>query len=121
MDETSKIFPFKVHLAKQPYDTVNNILLQPKTFGEGGFWTEFDWDLALQLGSDITGLDYSGQYGFTETDMYWPTTHMVRAATEALSCDQCHGPEGRMDWESLGYYGDPIDWGGRFQSNSYQP
>ena len=30
-DNSAKIFPFKVHLAKQPYDTVNNILLQPKT------------------------------------------------------------------------------------------
>ena len=120
-DLTARIFPFKVHLAKQPYDTVNDILLQPKTVGEGGFWTEFNWDLALQLGSDITGLDYSGEYGFTETEMYWPTTHMVTAASEALTCDQCHGAEGRMDWEALGYYGDPIDWGGRFQSNSYQP
>ena len=120
-DPTARIFPFKVHLAKQPYDTVNNILLQPKTYGEGGFWTEFNWDLALQLGSDITGLDYSGEYGFTETEMYWPTTHMVTAASEALTCDQCHGLEGRMDWEALGYYGDPIEWGGRFQSNSYQP
>lgn len=120
-DTSAKIFPFKVHFAKQPFDTVNNILLQPKTYGEGGFWEEFDWDLALELGSDITGLEYSGNYGFAETEMYWPTTHMVKAATEALTCDQCHGSEGRMDWESLGYYGDPIDWGGRFQSNSYQP
>jgi len=120
-DTSAKIFPFKVHFAKQPFDTVNNILLQPKTYGEGGFWEEFDWGLALELGSDITGLDYSGNYGFAETEMYWPTTHMVKAATEALTCDQCHGPEGRMDWEALGYYGDPIDWGGRFQSNSYQP
>jgi octaheme c-type cytochrome (tetrathionate reductase family) len=120
-DTSARIFPFKVHLANQPYDSVNNILLQPKTYGEGGFWQEFDWDQALRLGSDITGLDYSGEYGFTETEMYWPTTHLVTAASEALTCDQCHGPEGRMDWEALGYYGDPIDWGGRYQSNSYQP
>lgn len=120
-DASARIFPFKVHLAKQPYDTINNILLQPKTYGEGGFWTEFDWGLALQLGSDIIGLDYSGEYGFTETEMYWPTTHMVTAASTALTCDQCHGSDGRMDWEALGYFGDPIEWGGRFQSNSYQP
>jgi octaheme c-type cytochrome (tetrathionate reductase family) len=120
-DASARIFPFKVHLANQPYDTVNNILLQPVTYGEGGFWQEFDWDQALRLGSDIVGLDYSGEYGFTETEMYWPTTHLVTAASEALTCDQCHGPEGRMEWEALGYYGDPIDWGGRYQSNSYQP
>lgn len=120
-DPTAKIWPFKVHIAKQPYDTQNNILLQPKTVGEGGFWTEFDWGLALELGANVTGLDYSGEYGFTETEMYWPTTHMVKPAGEALTCDQCHGDEGRIDWEALGYYGDPINWGGRFLSNSYLP
>jgi hypothetical protein len=100
---------------------VNDILLQPKTYGEGGFWTEFDWDLALELGSEVVGLDYSGQYGFAETEMFWPTTHMVKPADEALTCDQCHGAEGRLDWEALGYYGDPLTWGGRFSSSSYQP
>jgi octaheme c-type cytochrome (tetrathionate reductase family) len=120
-DSDAKIFPFKVHRAKQPYDTVNDILLQPKTYGEGGFWTEFDWDLALELGSEVVGLDYSGQYGFAETEMFWPTTHMVKPADEALTCDQCHGAEGRLDWEALGYYGDPLTWGGRFSSSSYQP
>jgi octaheme c-type cytochrome (tetrathionate reductase family) len=120
-DSTAKVFPFKVHVANQPYDTINDILLQPKTYGEGGYWEDFNWDQALRLGADIAGLDYSGEYGFTETDMYWPTTHMVAPAADALTCEQCHGPDGRMDWESLGYYGDPIEWGGRFQSNSYQP
>mgnify|MGYP006295697815 FL=1 len=120
-DPEAKIFPFKVHLANQPYDTVNNILLQPKTYGEGGYWNEFDWDLALELGSDITGLEYSGFFGFTETEMFWPTTHMVKAAGEALTCEQCHGPQGRMDWQALGYDGDPLNWGGRFKSNNYQP
>ena len=83
----------------------------------GNFWKEFDWNQALQLGSDIIGLEYSGEFGFAETEMYWPTTHMVRPAKDALTCDHCHGPAGRMDWESLGYFGDPLDWGGRFKSN----
>ena len=25
----------------------------------------------------------------------------------------CHGADGRMDWQALGYPGDPIEWGGR--------
>jgi len=120
-DPKALIFPFKVHIAKQPYDSVNNILLQPLTAREDGFWTTFDWPSALELGAEITGLDYSGQYGFAETWMYWPVTHTVRPDQDALVCENCHGPEGRMDWEALGYYGDPIEWGGRFQSNSYQP
>jgi len=116
-DPKAKIFPFKVHIALQPYDTVNNYLLQPLTAHEDGFWTTFDWPSALQLGGDITGLDFSGDFDFAETWMYWPVTHMVQPARDALSCDHCHGPERRMDWESLGYYGDPIDWGGRPKDN----
>ena len=117
-DSNAKIFPFKVHVAKQPYDTVNNILLQPRTGGggngDGGFWDTFDWPSALELGAQDTGLDYSGQYGFTETWMYWPTTHMVQPKENALQCDDCHAENGRMDWEALGYPGDPIEWGSRF-------
>jgi octaheme c-type cytochrome (tetrathionate reductase family) len=116
-DPKAKIFPFKVHIALQPYDSVNHYLLQPLTAREDGFWTTFDWPSALKLGSDITGLDYSGEFDFAETWMYWPVTHMVQSARDALSCDHCHGPEGRMDWESLGYFGDPIDWGGRLKDN----
>ncbi len=112
-DTNAKIFPFKLHIAKQPYDTVNNYLLQPVTSGAGGFWTTFDWDSAFELAAPITGLDYSGQYGFTETYMYWATTHMVQPAENALQCDSCHGDESRLDWEALGYPGDPIEWGGR--------
>ncbi len=112
-DANAKIFPFKLHIAKQPYDTVNNYLLQPLTSGTGGFWTTFDWNSAFELAAPITGLKYSGQYGFTTTYMYWPTTHMVQPATNALQCNDCHSDNGRMDWTALGYPGDPIEWGGR--------
>ncbi len=111
-DPASKIWPFKVHTAKQIYDSVNNYLLVPKTVGEGGYWTEFDWDLALQLGSEQTGLDYSGEYGFTETEMYWPITHMVAPSEQVLQCTDCHSANGRLDWGALGYLGDPMRWGG---------
>jgi hypothetical protein len=112
-DLSAKIFPFKLHIAKQPYDMVNNYLLQPITSGENGFWTTFNWNSAFELAAPITGLDYSGQYGFAETYMYWPTTHMVQPAENALQCEACHGENGRLDWEALGYPGDPVEWGGR--------
>lgn len=112
-DETAKIFPFKIHLARQPYDVVYNYLLQPQTVGEGGYWTTFDWDSALENGSQAVGLEYSGQYGFASTLMYWPLTHMVQPAENALQCADCHGENSRMDWIALGYNGDPMIWGGR--------
>lgn len=114
-DASAKIFPFKVHYANQIFDPVYNILIQPKTVGEGGYWTDFDWGKAAALGAEYANLPYSGEYDFTETIMYWPTTHMVQPASEALQCTACHGDEGRLDWEALGYPGDPIEWGGRFE------
>ncbi len=112
-DPGARIFPFKVHTALQPYDTEYNILLQPQTVGEGGYWTTFDWDLSLRNGSEATGVPYSGSFGFAETVMYWPTTHMVQPSENALQCTDCHSDNGRMDWEALGYFGDPMVWGGR--------
>jgi octaheme c-type cytochrome (tetrathionate reductase family) len=115
-DPEAKIWPFKIHRASQIYDSEYNYLLQPKTVGEGGYWTEFDWDKAARLGSEAAGLEYSGEYGFAPTEMHWALTHMVVPKEEALQCSDCHGENGRMDWEALGYYGDPIRWGGRSQT-----
>jgi octaheme c-type cytochrome (tetrathionate reductase family) len=112
-DPEARIFPFKIHTAKQPYDVVYRYLLQPQTAGEGGFWDTFDWDQSFRLGSLATGFPYSGEYDFAETEMYWPITHMVAPAEQALVCADCHSEEGRLDWQALGYPGDPIEWGGR--------
>ena len=115
-DPEAKIWPFKIHRGTQIYDSGFNYLLQPKTVGEGGYWTAFDWDLAAQLGSEAAGMEYSGEYGWADTDMYWSLTHLVAPKEEALQCVDCHSDNGRMDWEALGYYGDPIRWGGRSQT-----
>ncbi len=114
-DPAAKIWPFKIHLAKQPFDATYNYLLQPKTVGEGGFWTDFDWDQALRLGSEAAGMEYSGNYDFAATEMYWNLSHMVAPKEKALQCNDCHSDNGRFDWEALGYYGDPMRWGGRDQ------
>lgn len=114
-DESSKIFPFKVMRAKQIYDTRNNILIVPHLFGPEGYWSTFDWNRASELGMAAAGLEYSGEYGFIETEMYWPLAHMVAPARESLRCNDCHTrkDEKRLDWEALGYPGDPMNAGGR--------
>jgi len=109
-DPNARIWPFKVHRGKQIYDKMYEHLLVPKLVGEGGYWTGFDWDLAARLGSQASGIPYSGQYGFARTAMFWPLTHMVSAAERSLQCTDCHGG-GRMDWKALGYDGDPAFWG----------
>lgn len=106
-DPEAKIWPFKVHHTKQPYDPVNNILIPPVTAGEGGYWTQFDWAYAVKKGAELNNLPYSGTYGFAATKMYWPINHMVTTTKNALTCKQCHSPEGRLNWEALGYAHDP--------------
>jgi octaheme c-type cytochrome (tetrathionate reductase family) len=120
-DPTARIFPFKIHRAVQPYDVRYKTLMVPKTVGEGGYWTDFDWDEALRLGAQASGLPYSGEYGFTNTVMYWPLSHMVQPANSALQCRDCHSSDGRLDWKALGYPGDPAEWGSRDVEVSRDP
>ena len=80
-----------------------------KVFGEGGYWVDYDWDKAARLGMEASGLEHSGEYGFAPTEMYWSINHMVSPKEEALGCLDCHGDNGRMDWKTLGYKGDPMD------------
>ncbi len=112
-DAASRIYPFKIHRGKQPYDLVNRVLLVPHTIGDDGYWTTYDWKSALEIGSKAAGISFSGQWGFASSEMYWPLSHMVRPGTEALQCVDCHGPNGRLDWRALGYQGDPAFEGGR--------
>lgn len=112
-DPSAKIWPFKVHRGRQVYDKKTNTFLVPKTAGEGGFWTEFDWHKALSLGAKVVGQDFSGEYGFAETEMAWPLAHMVAGKAESLQCADCHREGGRLDWLALGYAGDPAKLGAR--------
>lgn len=112
-DRTARIWPFKVHRAKQPYDVGNRYLFPPVTGGPGGYWTTFDWDRSFRLGAERSKIAYSGRYGFARTDMYWPLSHMVAPKERALTCADCHGARSRLDWKALGYTGDPIETGSR--------
>lgn len=113
-DKQAKIYPFKVHTGKQIFDKKQNIIITAKTFGEGGYWKTFDWDLAAKLGMEANqtmidkGLKYSGEYGFAPTEMWWRINHMVSPKEAALKCNDCHGKGERMDWSALGYDGDPM-------------
>lgn len=111
-DSKAKIYPFKVHSAKQIYDKKNMYFITPKVWGPKGdkeaYWVNFDWNIAAEAGMKASGLAYSGEYDFAETIMYWRINHMVAPKEQALGCADCHGKNTRLDWEQLGYSGDPI-------------
>ena len=111
-DMSAKIYPFKVHKGKQIYDAKYNYLITPKVFGPpndpDAYWVTFDWQKAAAAGMKESGLPFSGEYGFAPTEMYWRINHMVAPAKKAVGCLDCHGDNGRMDWQVLGYKGDPM-------------
>lgn len=93
-DPDAKITPVKIHRAKQIYDTENRCLIQPKTYtaekNDGGYWRDFEWNRAAEIGMKAVNLPYSGKYGFVETEMYWPVNHMVSPKENAVKCNECH-------------------------------
>ena len=96
-DPNSRIFPFKVHRGKQPYDTVNKTLLIPHLFGKKGsdaYWANYDWQRALKSGMAKAGLEFSGEYDFVETSYVFPITHMVAPKENTVACTECHARAG---------------------------
>lgn len=104
-DPGSKIYPFKIHKTRQPMDSKYRYLLIPHLVK--GLWDHLDWERALIKGAEGSGLPYSGSYEFVTTLEYGNINHQVAPKESALRCDDCHGTKGRLDWEALGYTGDP--------------
>lgn len=97
--DDSRIWPFKQMIGRQAYDAGFNKLAYSHVWGpttDTAFWTNFDWGKAIEAGMTAAGSEYSGEFGFIDTHMYWPITHMVAPADEALDCAQCHSAQGRL-------------------------
>jgi octaheme c-type cytochrome (tetrathionate reductase family) len=98
-DPNARIYPFKVHRGKQPYDKVHKTMVATKLFGpkgSGSYWTEYNWKKAIQIGMDYLDLPFSGEYDFVETEYVFQTTHMVAPKENTLSCTECHSKNGRL-------------------------
>ena len=92
-DPGSKLWPFKIHRGKTPYDTGNNTMVAPKLFGKpgsGAYWGDWDWNTAIATGMKAAGAKYTGEYGFVETAYAYPTTHMVAPKENTTACTTCH-------------------------------
>lgn len=102
-DPRARIMPFKRHIGKQPYDTVNMTMLQPDVAGNGteeadaaAFWKHFNWANSLAVGTKIRGQEFSGEFDFIDTEFFYPSTHMVAPKEDALKCAECHNANGRL-------------------------
>ncbi len=98
-DSNARIWPFKIHRGKQPYDPANQTLVVPKLFGKkgsGAYWADFDWETSIKKGMAAANQPYSGTFSFIQTEMHWPLSHMVAPKEQALSCESCHSKKGRL-------------------------
>ena len=99
-DGDSRIWPFKLMEGRQAYDTDSNKLAYSHVWGpttDTAFWTNFDWPKAVEAGMKAAGQEYSGNFGFVDTQMYWPITHMVAPSKDSVDCSSCHSENGRLD------------------------
>lgn len=102
-DPNARIWPFKIMRGRQPYDKENKSIVAVLTTGKTGFWKTFDWPSAIEQGMERIDQPYSGEYDFVTTEMYWPISHMVAPATEALACNDCHTKDGLLK-DLTGFY-----------------
>jgi octaheme c-type cytochrome (tetrathionate reductase family) len=98
-DPEARIWPFKRMLGRQAYDSERNRLVATQVWGpatQSAFWTNFDWGKSIEAAMTYLGEPWSGSFGFVDTYMYWPITHMVAPASDAVQCAECHSRDGRM-------------------------
>ncbi len=105
-DPQSRITPFKILRGKQIYDAGNKTLVIPKLFGpkgSGAYWKDFDWQASVAAGQKAAGLQFSGEFGFVETEYLRPVAHMIPPKEKSLSCESCHTRDGRLN-DLTGFY-----------------
>lgn len=112
-DKKAKIYPFKLFTGMQPMDAKYKYLNIFQTYK--GLWDDYNWQKALVEGAEGSGLPYSGKYQFVGTVTYILQSHQVAPKEQALACGECHMGGTRMNWQALGYKGDPMRTGGRFE------
>lgn len=112
-DATAKIYPYKYYQGDQPMDSAFKYLSIFQQYKS--LWVDFNWNKALIEGAKGSELPYSGKYQFVKTVSYLSAAHEVAPKEDALQCGECHMGGARMDWKVLGYKGDPMRMGGRFE------
>ncbi len=100
-DPKARIYPFKNHRGKTPYDKVNKTMLVPHLFPYNkddttAYWKGYDWNKAGAEGMKAMGLPFGGEVGFVDTEYFYQTTHMVAPKEKAVACGECHSRQGRL-------------------------
>ncbi|MDY6904608.1 MAG: tetrathionate reductase family octaheme c-type cytochrome [Thermodesulfobacteriota bacterium] len=108
-DNMSRIFPFKIHKGRQPYDKIEKRFVVPHLFPSAkddsdAYWKGFEWGPAIKAGMAYAGLPYSGEFDFVETRYVYPITHMVAPKENVVGCRECHISDGGRLANLAGFY-----------------
>ena len=109
-DPESKIYAFKLHGATLPIDKETGLMIPIKV---GMVFKAGKNEAAVKTGAKAAMGKEDVQIDWIETERYMALFHEVAPKEQALQCMDCHGDDGRMDWEALGYDGNPMQNGGR--------
>jgi len=91
-DPGFRLWPFKRMHTIQPFDEGLNTLVYMHLWGQddAAFWGNYNFGPAIEAGMSEERVPYSDDYGFVETVSFWPITHMVAPAEQAVHCGECH-------------------------------
>ncbi|MEJ2042989.1 MAG: tetrathionate reductase family octaheme c-type cytochrome [Reinekea sp.] len=98
-DGVAKVFPFHVFESKLPFDTQSNQLLPMhlSSSSRNAFWNGYDWDKSLKAGARAVGMDFSGDFDFTDVETVRALNHTVAPVEQALQCVDCHSVDGLLN------------------------
>ncbi|MCU0519503.1 MAG: tetrathionate reductase family octaheme c-type cytochrome [Anaerolineae bacterium] len=100
-DATARLAPWRAVVSSVPADAASGdaIPISVSTFAITG-----DLNAAVADGVVAAGVDYSGNWAPTTSELLFTLNHQVAPASEALRCPDCHThDQGRLDFAALGY------------------
>ncbi|NOZ72738.1 MAG: hypothetical protein GXP38_12650 [Chloroflexi bacterium] len=103
-DLEAKIQPFKIFQGTVPVNPENG---QPWPLKLAVFYKTGDLEKAIQAGAKALGQNYTS-WQPAPKKVSLQLSHGVVPADQALSCGDCHIPNGRLDFAALGYNEDRI-------------
>ena len=99
-DQNSRLQPFKLFKGTAPVDAETG---QPIPLKLSVFYKTGDLEAAIKIGARDAGLDYSGDWQAKTMAAPLQLSHGILPQEEALTCVDCHTPDGRLDFAALGY------------------
>lgn len=103
-DVNSRLQPFKLYEGTVPVNPDNG---KPWPLKLGVFYKTGDLEKAIKAGADALGLEYTSWQPATK-QVPLQLSHGILPAEQALTCVDCHVPQGRLDFAALGYSDDRI-------------